>query len=259
MARVRRLRTMLVTGALASVLSWPAHAGAGQAGQPTGGVDPETLQAWRFKAMAGDAEMQERLAGIMLGPQAGAVDATTVEGVQFLLRAAIAGRAGAMRRLAGALDRGSYGLRRLPEAARCWSALPADAEGRLACVGATDFRNPRHRVPCSDLTVMPGQVRAGASEGVAKARLCLANKTPALLVPGAPPGPEDEERARQYAKHGIEWSITGDVYEETFERYRNDFNRTMVAGIEARRGTGYLQKLDRQIDARLARQRKAGQ
>lgn len=253
------LRTMLVTGALAGILSWPVHAGAGQAGQATGGVDPETLQTWRFDAMAGDAEKQERLAGLLLGPQAGAVGATKVEGVHFLLRAAIAGRPGAMRRLADALDRGRYGLRRLPEAARCWSALPADAEARLACVRQTDFRNPRHRVPCSDLTVMPDQARSGASAGVAMARLCLANKTPALLVPGGPPGPEGEERARQYAKHGIEWSITGDVYEEEFERYRNDFNRTMVEGIEAQRGTGYLQKLDRQIDARLARQRKAGQ
>lgn len=256
------LRTMLVAVALASVLSWPVHAGAGQAGQAsqaTGGVDPETLQAWRFDAMAGDAEKQERLAGMMLGSQAGAGDATTIEGVHFLLRAAIAGRAGAMRRLADALDRGRYGLRRLPQAARCWSALPADAEARLACVRQTDFSNPRHRVPCSDLAVLPGQVRPGASAGVAKARLCLANKTPALLVPGPPPGPEDEERARQYAKHGIEWSITGDVYEEEYERYRDDFNRTMVEGIDAQRGTGYLQKLDRQIDARLARQRKAGQ
>lgn len=253
------LRTMLVTGMLASVLSCPVHAGAGPAGQVLGGVDPETLQAWRFDAMAGDAEKQERLAGMLFGSKTGAVDATTIEGVHFLLRAAIAGRTGAMRRLADALDRGRYGLRRLPEAARCWSALPADAEGRLACVRQTDFRNPRHRVPCSDLTVMPEPLRSGASEGVAKARLCLANKTPALLVPGPPPGPEAEERARQYAKHGIEWSITGDVVEEEYERYRDDFNRTMVEGIEAQRGTGYLQKLDRQIEARLARQRKVRQ
>lgn len=252
-----RLSTMLVTAALAGILSWPVHASAGQAGQATGGVDPRTLQAWRFDAMAGDAEKQERLAGLLLGPQAGAVGATEIEGVHFLLRAAIAGRTGAMRRLADALDRGTFGLRRLPEAARCWSALPADAAGRLACVRLTDFRNPRHRVPCSDLTAMPDQARSGASAGVAMARLCLANKTPALLVPGPPPGPQAEERARLYSTHGIEWSITGDVYEEAFERYRNDFNRTMVEGIEAQRGTGYLQKLDRQIEARLARQRKA--
>jgi phosphoribosylformimino-5-aminoimidazole carboxamide ribonucleotide (ProFAR) isomerase len=83
------------------------------------------------------------------------------------------------------------------------------------------------------------------------ANLCLANKTPALLVPGGPPGLRDEEREREYAKHGIERVITGDVYYGDFEAFREKFNNTIVEKLEAERGDGYVVRLSNEIERRV--------
>jgi hypothetical protein len=84
------------------------------------------------------------------------------------------------------------------------------------------------------------------------ARLCLANKTPALLVPGTPPSPIDLRRISEYARYGIEWVITGDVYNGDFEKFRENFNNTIVEAIDAERGRRYLVTLGKQIEIRIA-------
>lgn len=84
-------------------------------------------------------------------------------------------------------------------------------------------------------------------------QVCLANKTPAFLVPGPPPGRDADERSRLYAQHGIELVVTGDVYEAEFEKYRDEFNSATLAGIEAERGQGYVKKLSDDIEARMSR------
>ncbi|WP_306396317.1 hypothetical protein [Telluria beijingensis] len=242
----------LVAGILLGILSCVVQAATLDAQWQDALNDAGTLQAWRFEADAGDAEKQERLAQLFLGPRGRALKAGPYEGAHFLLRAATNGRRASMLQLSAALDKGAFGFRKLPDAARCWSRLPAGFEQRLACVSLTDVRDPRARVACTDLIVMREE-QLGADDGVARARLCLANKTPALLVPGPPPGKRDEERVRLYRRHGIEVSVTGDVYEEAFEKYRNDFNKTMIAGIEAERGPGYLDRLGKDIEASLDR------
>jgi len=215
--------------------------------------DYETLaRSWWFDAMSGDAEKQERLAALFLGPHARAAKAKPYEGVHFLFRAAVNGRRTAMLRLADALDKGAFGLGKRPRAAACWSSAPASVEGRLACVALTDFRDPQARVPCTELAVMGARERLDASDGAAMARLCLANKTPAILVPGQRPGMQTMARVREYARHGIEWSVTGDVYVAQFERFRDKFNGTMVAALEAEHGRGYWDRLSKQIDARVS-------
>jgi hypothetical protein len=90
-------------------------------------------------------------------------------------------------------------------------------------------------------------------DGAAMARLCLANKTPALLLPGLPPSRQDEARASEYARHGIEWVITGDVYNKQFETFREKFNQTTAESLETRHGRGYLDRLSKEIDARVSR------
>ena len=211
---------------------------------------------WFPRAEMGDSEKQELIANLLLGPHAHAVKHDPYLGTRFLYRAAIAGRRTAMLRLSDAINKGSSGLKRVPAAAKCWSKAPASIEERGVCVGLTDFDVPRARASCSELPYVKEQDGTNKEEGVGKAKLCLANKTPTLLVPGPPPGAEDIQRAREYARHGIEWQITGDVYEEDFERYRENFNATTIAGIEAKHGRGYLEKLSKEIDARIMKSKR---
>jgi hypothetical protein len=216
--------------------------------------DYETLsRTWWLEAMQGDAEKQERLAELFLGPHAREAKASPYEGIHFLIRAAVNGRRTAMRRLGDALKKGAFGLSKRPEAARCWSSAPASFEGRLACVNLTDYRDPRARVPCTELARTEAQQHPETRDGAAMARLCLANKTPAILVAGLPPTQEDLERVSEYRRHGIEWSITGDVYDEQFETFREKFNQTIFAALEAENGQGYLDRLSKAIDARVSR------
>jgi hypothetical protein len=63
---------------------------------------------------------------------------------------------------------------------------------------------------------------------------------------------QDLERVSEYKRHGIEWSITGDVYDEQFETFRRQFNQTTVAALEAAHERGNVASLSKQIDARLS-------
>ncbi|MBD8528939.1 MULTISPECIES: hypothetical protein [unclassified Massilia] len=251
-----RARSKLFTAVLASALSCAAVANDDLAYENwlirVG--DYKTLaHSWRGEAMSGDAEKQERLADLLLGPHARAAKAQPYEGIQLLFRAAISGRRTAMQRLGAALDKGASGLAKRPDAARCWSRAPTSFEARLACVELTDFDDARARIPCTELAVMEARERPATRDGAAMAQLCLANKTPAILVFGLPPSRQDLKRVSEYTRHGIEWSITGDVYVEAFEMFRERFNRTTVAALEARHGRGYLDRLSKEIEARVAR------
>jgi len=74
--------------------------------------DYETLaQSWWSDAMFGNAEKQERLAELFLGPHALQAKAAPYEGIHFMFRAAVHGRVIAMRRLGAAVNLGLYGLR----------------------------------------------------------------------------------------------------------------------------------------------------
>ena len=248
-------KAKLVVGILISILACEARAD-GESGYDSPLIrleDSETLQAWKIDAWAGDAEKQELLAELLLDPRAGVKKADRSKGVHLLLRAATSGRRKSMLQLADALNKGAFGFKKLPAAASCWSGTPADFERRLVCLSLTDFQDPRARVPCNDLTAIREGLPSGKKNGITMARLCLANKTPALLVPGPPPGKDAIERGRLYAQYGIEWVITGDVYEDEFEKYRNDFNETVAADIEAKRGQGYMEKLSHDIEARISR------
>jgi hypothetical protein len=218
--------------------------------------DPEAIEREQTlaygAAVMGDGKEQEHFADILLGPHANDVKHQPYDGIRFLYRAAIGGRRTAMLKLSRALESGSFGLRRSPDAARCWAKAPAQWKPRIACVGMTDFSDRKARPECLELAVtgdrdqLPNQL-----DGKTFARLCLANKTPAMLVFGLPPGPQEERRAREYARHGIQWVVTGDVYHPNFERFRNAFNDTMVDAIDAERGRGYFDKLSNDISASI--------
>lgn len=249
-------RSKLLCVALLNILSYAAlaHDDPRYENRPTQVGDYETLaRSWWPEAMLGDAEKQERLAALLLGPHARQAKAAPYDGIHFLFRAAVNGRRMAMLRLAEALNNGKFGVNKDLNAGRCWASVPADLEGRLTCVKLTDFRDPHARVSCDELAVIEAQEYPGARDGAAMAKLCLANKTPAILVFGLPPSRQDLERVSEYKRYGIEWSITGDVYDEKFEIFREKFNQTTVEALEANYGRGYLDRLAKKIEARLSR------
>lgn len=118
---------------------------------------------------------------------------------------------------------------------------------RIACVELTEFRDPEARAACSELALVERSEVRDKTGGPLLAKLCIANKTPALLVPGAPPSAQDLQREREYAKHGIEWVITGDVYDGDFERFRDSFHAGIVDGVEAQRGRGTFRDFRRKL------------
>lgn len=200
-------------------------------------------QRWWTEARMGYPAQQERMANLLLGPHGREIKHQPREGIQFLYLAAVSGRPTAMLRLSQAIRNGEDGIARSPAAAACWSKKPAAFASRLACMEVTEFADRRARPHCSDLP--------GAALAIDAAKLCLANKTPALLVPGPPPGELMMRRIAEYKRHGIELRLTGDVYEEEFERFRNEYNRVMAEAIDKQFGPGYLEHLDREIEARI--------
>ncbi len=256
---VRRLALVAALGACAAV----SAAG----GEPDAWRDAgiEAFKAGDYKtayikwlpgASGGDGEQQEWMADLLLGPHGRALKHDRYEGTSYLYRAAIGGRRTAMARVAQALGKGTLGFKRVPAAAACWAKAPATPEGRYACVALTDFTVSRARPACVDLNDTNLSRRRIEDRAAAAARLCLANRTPSLLVPGPPPGAEDKRRAREYARHGIEWCITGDVLDMDVERYRAAFNETTARAIERERGQGYLDRLSQEIEARIEERRR---
>jgi hypothetical protein len=246
-------RAALLAAVLAAGLAPAAHAQADPAYEAwlLRMGDYETLaNVWRADTDNGDGAKQERLAELFLGPHARTAKARPFEGIHNLYWAALRGRRGAVLRLADALDKGTLGFRRRPDAARCWANLPATFNARLACVRHTQFRDARARLGCGELPIAREDGRP--LDGADAARICLATATPTLLEPGPPPGPQTVRRIREYARHGITLSVTGDVYDEAFETYRNQFNRTTVAALDAAHGPGYAERLGNEIDARAS-------
>ncbi|HEX2948575.1 MAG TPA: hypothetical protein VHV83_03245 [Armatimonadota bacterium] len=212
----------------------------------------EAYMAWWGGAIERNSEKQELLANLLLGPHRHALKRIRNprrEGMRYLYRAAIAGRRSAMLSLAEAARSGLLGVERRVDAAECWSKAPASLQDRIACVELTEFRDREARASCSELALAGRSEVHDQKRGPLFAKLCIANKTPALLVPGAPPSAQDERREREYAKHGIQWVITGDVYDGDFEQFRENFNDVIVAGVEAERGRGYFQNFQRKLIA----------
>lgn len=214
----------------------------------------EAYVAWWGGAIEGDAEKQELLANLLLGPHGHdlkRIKNPHRDGMRYLYRAAIGGRRSAMLALADALKSGLHGVEKRVDAAACWSKAPATLEQRIVCVELTEFRDRQARASCSELALARRSGAYDKQSGPLLAKLCIANRTPAFLVPGGPPSAQELLRVREYAKQGIEWVITGDVYNGDVEKFQESFNRAIVDGIEAERGRGYVERLSKEIDAGL--------
>lgn len=215
----------------------------------------EAYIAWWGGAIDGDTEKQELIANLLLGPHGQEVKRTRYprrEGVRYLYRAAVGGRRSAMLAIGDASRSGLLGLERHVDAAQCWSQAPPSLQQRIACVELTAFRDRQARASCSELALVQ-RSEADEKSGPLLAKLCMANKTPALFVPGGPPSARDRRRTREYERHGIEWVITGDVYDGDFERFRESFNDAIVEQVDREYGRGYLERLSREIENRLSK------
>jgi len=58
---------------------------------------------------------------------------------------------------------------------------------RIACVELAEFRDREARASCPELALVGRSEAHDRKRGPLLEKLCIANKTPALLVPGAPP------------------------------------------------------------------------
>lgn len=214
----------------------------------------EAYDHWGHLAFLGNPEMEERLGMLMLGPNAKHLKPSQrnrMTGISHIYLAAVGGRPSAMRILSRALRTGSSGARKLPAAAACWAKLPSDAPAISSCVAMTEFREKRSRPACWELSNPEPPTGNHANDGQARARLCLANRTPALYVYGPPPGKTDAMRWSEYQKHGIELISAGDVLSTDFDAFVSGFNSVMVEAIDATRGPGYLKRLEEKIEGAI--------
>ncbi|HEY1042770.1 MAG TPA: hypothetical protein VGE60_02815 [Telluria sp.] len=204
----------------------------------------QAYKYWSQAAFGGGAEYHEKLGTLLLGPHAKSLKPATrnqESGIRHIYIAAVAGRAPSMRILANALRRGAHGARKLPAAADCWTLASDSRQAINKCIEKTEFNEALSRPSCGDLVF-------AVTDGPARARLCVANRTPALFIFSPPPGERDMMRVREYEKHGIELMFAGDVYSEERIAYVTGFNNATVEAIDAREGTGYLQRLSEKIE-----------
>lgn len=213
---------------------------------------------WIGHALKGSVDFQEATGLLMLGEHADQLKlgaGVADQGLKFLYLAAAGGKISAMQRIARAADTGSLGLEKSSAVAICWDNA---AEGRASiwqCVWLTGFRHSAARPKCSDL-VNAGPLELNRSSGVERARLCRANETLALMMPGLPPGEEERLRVEEYRKNGIEYMNTGDMYEEKFEAFRTGFNQTMIRKITLRKGANIFLEIDKAVNTAFENNKK---
>jgi hypothetical protein len=104
---------------------------------------------------------------------------------------------------------------------------------------------------CDEIALAGKMNKLVTLSGTEMARLCLANGTPAMLVPGGPPGLEVEIRIEEFAKHGVEWIVTGDVFEDKFELFREQFNKVMREELTRRHGADGFARIEAKVQSRI--------
>ena len=196
---------------------------------------PTPDEALYHRAETGDVQAQEAISARMLaGPLMlfGRRRDARDDGTRLLYLAATADHARARQRMAAAAREGKFGVARNARAALCWASRAAAIE----CAQHTAFDRPAARPTCRQMITRGDQQPWRAADAPAKARLCMANRTLALLIPGGPPSMATEKLIDEYARHGIDYDVTGDTTTAEFEAFRERFNRLMEKEIVARHG-----------------------
>jgi hypothetical protein len=207
-----------------------------------------------MRANNGEAEAQEAMSRLMLTSRLklfGRVADTRDEGTRFLYLAAIHGNARARQRMAAAARDGKLGVTRNADAANCWAtSAPA-----LQCVELTTFSRPKARPSCRQVTLRGNDVPVTGRDAIGMAKLCIANRTLTLFVPGGPPTNDTEILIDEFARNGIDYDVTGDVVMDDFEAFRGPFNELMEKQIVATHGADIFKTIMAAANAAIEKSR----
>lgn len=258
----RKLRTLAVTiaaliayGQANADLNVATSRAQGIAALNRGDYD-EAFKAWFLPATEGDTEQME-LIGLLLLSDGGskirglARGSHHAIGLKYLYTAAAHGRASAMIRIAEGSRFGNIGLVRNTAAADCWSAAAHGKQDVVACAPLTEFHDERSRPGCLSLIALDDRPGLTADAGARAARLCIANRSLAIVTPGGPPSPSDLLSQQAYARFGIEQTYTGCILVDRYERYREGFRTVMDAAIIARHGADIHGRVQSKVDAQM--------
>lgn len=117
------------------------------------------------------------------------------------------------------------------------------------CLAVTRYLSAAGRPRCEDLVMME---ESRGRDGRADALLCLANQTPAVLIPMSPPTEKYLAALdKVYGRYGIEWMPLGDAFNEQMLNHLRTFNDIMGKDIERRLGADILDRINAELQAAL--------
>jgi len=159
------------------------------------------------------------------------------------------GYPGAVQRMASGSEEGKLGLVKDMDAAACWRRVQAGKTQPMACAGLTRFKNKAGRAKCDQLVMRGGQASLSGAEA---AQRCLANKTPAILIPMPPPTTKYMTTLdKAYGRYGIEWMPAGDAFSEQSMHFMESFNTAMAEDIQRHHGADVFDKIHAEIQAAM--------
>ncbi len=207
------------------------------------------------RALQGEADAQEAISSKLLDPRFRLYPDrrnSQSQGMQFLFLAAMQGNVKAKERMAGAVRAGRYGLEKSAAAGTCWADSAKGTTPTEACLKLTRFTQKKSKPYCEQTTNRGRGMPVKAADAPFMARRCIAADMLSMFVPGGPPTADTEILIAEYERHGIDYVVTGDVYESDFEAFRESFNAIMVKEIIARFGADIFKQIQAAADAKIA-------
>jgi hypothetical protein len=224
----------------------------GQAALAAGGYTKAYEIWWPSATMGRDSEIQESFALLMFSdlPLKVRFDGKRKDlALHMLTRSALNGRASAMQRMAAGSANGWLGLAKDLRSAACWSQAAAGALSPAGCLAVTRYQSEAGRPHCDELVMME---ESRGRDGRLDAELCLANETPAMLIPMSPPTQKYlDALAKVYGRYGIEWMSRGDALDEGMMNHMQAFNDRMAGDIERRHGADVFDRIDAELKAEM--------
>ncbi len=208
-------------------------------------------------ALLGEPEAQEAISRKLLDPRFRLYPdrgPSQSKGATFLYLAAVKGNVKAQERMAVAVRAGKYGLVKSTAAGICWADAAKGATPSIECIRQTRFKRKESEPYCAQLTARGPDKPARAADAPAIANQCIAAGMLSILVPGGPPSKATEIVIAEFARHDIDYVVTGDVFETDFEAFRESFNAIMAKEITSRLGADIFKRIQTAPNAKIARQ-----
>ena len=210
-----------------------------------------------IRALQGEAEAQEAISRKLLDPRFRLYPDrrnSQSQGMQFLYLAAMQENVKAKERMASAVRAGRHGLEKSEAAGNCCADSAKGTTPTETCLKLTRFTQKKSKPYCEQTTNRGHGMPVKAVDALFMARRCIAADMLSIFVPGGPPTADTEILISEYERHGIDYVVTGDVFESDFEAFRESFNAIMVKEITARFGTDIFKQIEAAADTKIARQ-----